>query len=908
MPASPMSVMRHALLLPSLTGLVLLATGGCSAGSTEDQTSSVRIRCLGGQTFCIISCDLGCSQTGCSVSEISENQRLRFKFSDRIQPASVNSASISIRTASGVAPDGDFLVQDSEVTFVPKVRTVNGVSTFGFLRNESYIISLAGGATAAFGVRSLTGDRLSSEFSCTVVASRGVLDEDQAPPTAEMLAPTNLTSASRTPTIVLRFSELIDTTALQGQLGAGTPIRVTQRSTLSDGTCNLDAEGSALGGLPQIGTEFVNGKEVTVVSVQTPQLPSKSCITVYVTPNLRDLAGTPAVARQFQFITEQGPVVTQTIRETFSTGANQDVVASGGVWASGARPGLIGGDGRHGPFRPEFGTLISANVFEWNLTAGFTIPGSNTPDGNPVTVTDGRFFFSEFVVPEGTTVRFRGTVVPQIFVRGQIDIGGLLDLSGADLPGATGILPAHGGQKISSFNSRGVGTAVTPGQTGGVGGPGGGTGGKGGDECVGTVVATAASNGQPGEDVRLPAGHAYAGANVGTGGAGSPMHPANGLSASATSNPIGTPNPIYRSFFSPGGGGGGYSAPGGLPALPTIPTATLQPSNGPTGAASAAFSPLPFPAAPPAGYSSLDHFLIGGSGGGGGGSNPFGQFLAFTQAGQVFSAGHAGTGGGGAIALRAGGDVVVKPTGSIVARGGDGVLITSNNPTNDTVTPVPAGYDNEFGFSSPGGGGSGGSVLLQSARTITVSGAINARGGQGSRNGGNNPNQLFLNLASQAGNGSPGFYRLEAATAQFSGTGVPAFQSAQNTGPLLDVDSRTGSRSTWLLPATGSLPVYLRYELLALVQGQPVLFSDDPTVSPIAADDPAGPVQLRLQAGFFDSTTGQVGEASWGPWRKTAAVGADSINRDHGNAVRFDLTIDRTAGPVTVLDLRIVWR
>lgn len=54
--------------------------------------------------------------------------------------------------------------------------------------------------------------------------------------------------------------------------------------------------------------------------------------------------------------------------------------------------------------------------------------------------------------------------------------------------------------------------------------------------------------------------------------------------------------------------------------------------------------------------------------------------------------------------------------------------------------------------------------------------------------------------------------------------------------------------------------------------------------------------------------TGQVGEATWGPWRSTAAVGPDSINRDHGNAVRFDLTVDRTLFVVNVLDLRIVWR
>ncbi|MFO1030049.1 MAG: hypothetical protein U1F60_03130 [Planctomycetota bacterium] len=594
------------------------------------------------------------------------------------------------------------------------------------------------------------------------------------------------------------------------------------------------------------------------------------------------------------------------LRETFSNELNRDALVSGDRWLGGAVvQAQIGGDGRHGSFDPTFGALVAPGVYEWQ-TDNLTIPASASLDGQALVVTDGRFYFTDLVVPAGVTVRFRGPVPAKLFVRGRVDVQGTIDVSGVDMPSVIGILPAHVGQRISSFNSRGIASSLVVGQNGGAGGAGGGRGGNGGNECPGNVAATAASNGQPGEDVRLPAGHAYAGTNAGTGGAGSPVHPANGLSSSASTNLIGN---IYRSFFSPGGGGGGYSVAGNLPAVPSIPGQPVQPTAGPTGPASQTFNPLPFPASPPPGYSSLDHFLIGGSGGGGGGAHPFGTFAAITTAGQTFQAGHGGSGGGGAIVLRAGGDLVVSANGSIVARGGDGVLITSNNPANDTLTPVPAGYDNEFGASSPGGGGSGGTVLLQSGRSISVPGAINTRGGQGSRNGGGTPVALNLNVLSQAGNGSPGYYRLEAGTtAQFSGTGVPAFQPTQNTGPLLDVDGRTGSRSTWLLPATGALPVYVRYELLALVQGQPLLFSDDPTVSTLAANDPSGPVQLRLQAGFFDAMTGQVGEATWGPWRSTAAVGPDSINRDHGNAVRFDLTVDRTLFVVNVLDLRIVWR
>ncbi len=94
--------MRNALLSSLLAGTslaALLVLPGCSSGGGSDP-AAVRVRCLGGQAFCIISCDLGCTQTGCAVTEIAENQRLRFKFSDRVDPASVNGASSSIRRAT----------------------------------------------------------------------------------------------------------------------------------------------------------------------------------------------------------------------------------------------------------------------------------------------------------------------------------------------------------------------------------------------------------------------------------------------------------------------------------------------------------------------------------------------------------------------------------------------------------------------------------------------------------------------------------------------------------------------------------------------------------------------------------------------------------------------------------------
>jgi len=897
-----------------LTGSFVAALAllpSCSGGGSTS-TNDLRIRCLDGAPFCIISCNLGCSQSGCAVTEIAENERLRFKFSDAVEPASINGASISIRTATGVQPDGDLLVVGSEVTFAPRVSTSNGVTTFGFARDESYIITIAGGASAAFGVRNLSGDTLRQEFNCTIRATLGILDENQQPPTVELVSPTIATGVELEPTIVLRFSELIDTTPLQLPLGATSPIRVLVRGTLPGGACDRDAEGLALEGLPVLSTQRVGEADVTVVTFRPSiELPGNSCITVIVAADLRDLAGRPATPAEFDLITRAAVSVDLDLDESFANDARQDPLVSGGTWSNGARAGLIGGDGRHGSFNPNFGTPLGGGAFEWNLdqAGGIVIPASNTPDGVSFAVTDGRFFFTDFVLAEGQTLRFRGATPPRISVRGRVDIRGTIDLNAADMPATVPTTGPLAGQRISSFDSRGgVGSAVIiPGQAGGAGGCGGGSGGAGGNECpAGATPAGALNRGQNGQDVRVVATHAYLGNVANTGGRGAAERPVGGTAAAAAAPFISGTSLTFHDEFSPGGSGGGFRLAGGQPSTPSIPApAITQPNNGALAVAGLQFSLFPYPpVSPPSNYESLDHFVVGGSGGGGGGSHTFGVATVFAD---DYIAGHGGTGGGGAIAFRAGGTVVLDSTGQVLARGGRGVLITGDN-----LSITSAAQDIDWGISSPGGGGSGGSVLLQSARDVTVRGLLDMSGSTGSRVGSivTSLAPTQLNVQAQGGAGSSGFYRLEAGgSVTFNGpvSTVPSYDAGQNAGSLTDRDLLSGDVSRWY--STGRLfpPTWLRYELdVDPDDAGPlptVTFTDTGASGTSKANNLAlDGVSIRFQGARIaqDGITPISGTIK--PWREGVGTGAGpGIQQDSVTGFRFELRYDRTTFPNLVV-------
>jgi hypothetical protein len=158
----------------------------------------------------------------------------------------------------------------------------------------------------------------------------------------------------------------------------------------------------------------------------------------------------------------------------------------------------------------------------------------------------------------------------------------------------------------------------------------------------------------------------------------------------------------------------------------------------------AQFPLLPWPpAVPPPGYTALNHFLIGGSGGGGGGA----RFTARSVSRpsrlppNVYQAGHGGTGGGGAVAIRTGGSIVVATTGILRSRAA-WHLINGDSPggaaTGASLRPAV---------------GSGGSFLLESSQrdlqwqsTLVAASAVAPA-----------PSRRSASARSQAGSGATGF-------------------------------------------------------------------------------------------------------------------------------------------------------
>ena len=117
----------HLRFVSTIALVVSLASlTGCSGGSAASGTTSgAALSCTGtSNALCLLSCNLGCSNTGCQISEIAQNANIVLNFSRDVDPRSVSEATIQFRTASGQVPVGDFLVRGSVVEFVPRVLIV----------------------------------------------------------------------------------------------------------------------------------------------------------------------------------------------------------------------------------------------------------------------------------------------------------------------------------------------------------------------------------------------------------------------------------------------------------------------------------------------------------------------------------------------------------------------------------------------------------------------------------------------------------------------------------------------------------------------------------------------------------------------------------------------------------------
>lgn len=892
--------------------VVLGGLAGCSGGGS--QIGSASFSCTGGspRAMCLQSCNLGCSATGCSRTDIAQNEIIILQFSNQVDPATVGPSSIRFRTASGDQPVGEFFVNGNQVEFVPSLEVTGGQTFYGFSSGETYTMTILGGEGQASVLRSTGGLPFEKTLTCTLQSTRGIVDFNGVPPRAEMITPTNVTAAPLATDVVLEFNELIDATPFVS--GTQSPVtfsvRRTRAATAGGFECDPNSAPQVLNGTQRLDFDAGSGKSI-LTFLPSQQLPGNICVEVNVTNGVTDLSGKPAQPQTFSFRTAVVVQVERTITEEFDNGDQLDVDASGAEWIGGVVAfSQIGGDGRHGPFSTSlcFDTTTTTSVAEgskriFNLNCDNTlIPAANSTTGSAQVVTDGKFFFSTMVVPADVRIVFTGTNAPVISVAGRLDVQGDLFASGDSIALPPSFTPTA--------------STPAPGQPGGVGGIFGGSGGRGGDRIVSTFPGAQPTNqGQPGQDARLLAGHGYFSTVTGTGGRGSTVQPASGnfvdlqYGVGATSTSFTWP----CLSASAGGGGGGFLLPGSLarvtpdaitglgfvghmwnshsnPATATVPRLDVM---GPVTATSNALTLFPFPAA--SGFSrSSQHFLVGGAGGGGAAASPC--LSLFLSSSRAYAPGSGGGGGGGAMALRAGGSLRVAPTGRLLARGGN----AANNTGTSTTSPQP----------SPGGGGSGGSILLQSARTVDISGLVDVRGGLGGQ---------FDRQASLAtpptggrfkiagGNGAPGYGRLELPTAP-APTQFVALQpaaTAQNVGALTDTDDLAVCRSKNY--STGLIfgPDYARYEIHATMGGLPVVFSDDPAVSTTPAQVGA-PVRALFQSVNLDLATGL--PLNVGPWRTSVRTSSTQtgIASDAFNGFRFILLLDRAVATNVVIEKVVV--
>ncbi|MBM4062068.1 MAG: hypothetical protein FJ265_13370 [Planctomycetes bacterium] len=573
------------------------------------------------------------------------------------------------------------------------------------------------------------------------------------------------------------------------------------------------------------------------------------------------------------------------ITEEFLDDSKLDRDVSSGTWAGGLGTfGPIGGDGRHGTFAPELGTslgLINGKrtfVFDTDAT---TIPAANTRPNVPLSISDGRFWFDKMVVPGDVRLRFTGSRPPQFTVAGKIDVLGEIDVAGATLTS----LPVN-----SQYT----------GQLGGAGGIFGGSGGQGGDKCLGTGYLPN-YDGRAGGDASVLGGRAYAASTSGTGGSGSHVFPVSGLSAALI---FAAPTGVnYTPSAAAGGGGGGLRAAGDTGRVvsnnhpdPVLLVPPRLDAMGPPAAGGTAVQFFPWPAAGGT-LRASEHFLVGGSGGGGAGSHACLCIAAVNP--RVWSPGGGGGGGGGALSLRAGDSLSIGALGRVNASGG--AAASSSGITASSSPP-------------PGGGGSGGSVVLQSGRLAMVQGVIDVRGGNGgtfnrSSSVSTPPSGASVQIA--GGNGSAGFVRCElpgTVTTAVIANALPA-PTPENVGTLVEQDELVAFQSTWYSTNLAQTPDYLRYEIVATVDGQQVLFSDDPAVSPIQATFGA-PVRAFFQSANLDLVTGvpvplpgqtQPAIRRWYPAVRATGSQPGMVS-DGLNGFRFALVFDRSQAISVTID------
>ncbi len=763
------------------------------------------------------------------------NVPITVRFNRPLEPGSVTPLSFSLKTTDGKPASGRVSVQGEKIVFSPDVKFVNGKVQFGFIKGATYVLTIPGVAQGS-AVRAVGGEPLHRGFTWELNTNLDPIDFNNSPPKMSLKVPVihdpKKDKARLDTIIVLQFDEIVMPNEVID------PANITFEVEVPGYSQRLPLEGRR-----EAGVDLETGGTYLRF---TPSrlLPSLSKVWITANPKkIHDVVGKeldPSTA-VLSFLTEDGAGYRASVVEKFADQAHLDKDGSGALWGGGSlKPGRLGGSGLLGDLEVKSGTMILN-------TDNQVFDASRTLTGKSITVQDGVFRFSRLFVAAGATLKLTGSHPARILVRGVCRIEGKVDLSGQDGPVTDG--------------SSGIRT----GGAGGKGGPGGAAGGKGGSQTNFGVV-----DGGNGGDLLVPPGHPRASQASGTGGKGSPAHPAGA-----------DPKKVAYHWYSSmsqqvagGGGGGGFmvAGSGGSSKVNLAPYSDA----GPGGSGGKAFPLLPLSTTT---ASSLQ-LLVGGSGGGGAGIHPAGSYTGMTPQWHV---GAGGGGGGGALLLQAGGDLSLGTGGSILSKGGAG-----GKPK--------AGTD-----ASPGGGGSGGSVLLQVQGAVKLQGRVDVSGGAGASNTGS-----YLGYKSYSGAGAPGFIRLEhdPVIPYTSLTGFVPAAGKDNTGLLQEKWPVTGVESTWYNTMQVKVK-WLHFEVKVKEGAKVVTYSDDSSLGTLPVLG-STPVAFFLQGTRLDQA-GKPGALS--RWVEKAA----DLNSFSPSplAIRFILVLDTSKLPsgqdMEVQEVKVVY-
>ncbi|MDP6539494.1 MAG: Ig-like domain-containing protein [Planctomycetota bacterium] len=821
-----------ALCLPALT-----LFSACSAG---DAGLSV-----GGAMY-VESCSLGCAngsdgaQIGCSIVNVGRNVEITLLFSEEVDLSSVNSSSFRIiNTTNGSVPVGTYALDPDDarrLIFRPALTFDEvGNPLFALEEDATYEVLIPGENQGDSGpyVQSVGGRRNTSRLQCTIRTTEGLLDPVPGAPVftarievrdgsggvVQVFDPADgavdvpvfdPSVDSEYTVVVVEFDDIMNPATL-------TNLSTGQSSTI---TVKIDPDGNTVDPTDQVDQAGIFSVEVDFESLRTslvftptggfpsagddPLNPRR--IIMALPGGLLDLVGNElANPGEVVFSTVIVPfdpiVLPDDDGENFTDDSNHDVARSGADWGGGLLSyGAGGGSGRHGELVVPSGLSVTIRTGNEDFPmAGLMVRDlldNAIPevDYDPLdsgtwptlNVGDGAFEFSRIEVEPNANLFFIGPHPPRIFSRGELVVAGTVHVEGTSAPPHRS---NTGGENTTDPSPDAQLSAA--GGTPGTNGPAGGAGGRGAARFdhtdsqlppmtnVGGIQNPTFNPGNIRLDGEGGVGIGGTGHGAGQGGVHWPSTMPTCINIAAPCTP---PHEFGDAEFSPvvnpntgatecrvaqvagPGSGGGYALVGeaGRPSSPHTPSDpgvnSNIPANTPGGDPSALGIEAPGSVAIRALSYTLGH-LRGGSGGGGGGCHMYGSYAAqgteFDCAtGNIFPyfdhSGAGGGGGGGAIQLTSGKRITL--TGIIDASGGDGGSATGFTNPITQCTETNEDYNCEE-FAAPGGGGSGGAVKLQAlvVDVASLPGRVNVAGGAGGVGVG----------GSLGGDASPGLIRIE---------------------------------------------------------------------------------------------------------------------------------------------------